>query len=291
MTLSTTLAAYIGVTIECLWLWDAASEEPGRSKSRLGPRYSTAQMAIATTLIVGAILIAISEWVGQTPVTVFLDEQLQFLLMGVAMFFILIVGAVGGWLVPRVNEYNIVSVLAVVTLNTVAGYSATYPVPVGVLVCLTIGMVAMLVLRRSPPRVGGKVMLYVIYLGALVGLTLQGDVLRLAGKGDLTIPEAFVFGSAFSFLSLHTLFGVRFLVVASSFVLPANRRYARPLMRRLFRNDQVAALPFVLVVAGVLALVLLNRQLGVFPPDSFTSVAAILCTQLFFRPVVDAEAV
>ena len=121
MNLSTTLAVYLGVVIESLWLWQAASEKyaPSDQRKFKAPGRSTTMTAIGITGTIGLILIGISEAVGETPVTRYLHSQLEVLFMGIAMFFILIVGAVGGWLLPRVNEYNIVAVLAIVTVNTV----------------------------------------------------------------------------------------------------------------------------------------------------------------------------
>jgi len=285
MTLSTTLAIYLGVLIECLWLWDAASEKFKRpDKERLAMRGApTAARAMGIALAAGVILIGLAEWAGENPVTDYLNGVLQYLLMGATMFFILIAGAVGGRLLPRVNEYSVVGVLTTATLNAVAGGPPFDPRLAAALVGLSLVLAAALALQRTSPGPTGKVLLYLLYLAALIYLMLQSGVVEASGQSHFTLPEAFAFGSAFTFLSLHALFGVRFFVIASSLILPANRVYAQPVMGKLFRDDQIAPLSFFLALAGVVGAVLLNRRLALFPADTFAGVMVILCTQLLFR--------
>lgn len=285
MTLSTTLTIYLGVLIECLWLWDAAREKHDHADRTWtkGRRLSTPTRTMGIAAVVGIILIGAAELVGENPVTAYIDNALQFLLMGATMFFLLIAGAVGGWLLPRVNEYNIVSVLATVALNALAQGRLDDPILVGLFIGVPAILVLTLVLERSSPTLTSKVMLYLLYLGALIFLTIQTGVIEAAGQSHFTIPEAFVFGTTFTFLSLHTLFGLRFFVITASLVLPANRVYTRPMMTKLFRDDQIAPLSFLLALAGILTAVFLNHRLALFPADTFAGAVVILCTQLLFR--------
>jgi uncharacterized membrane protein len=137
----------------------------------------------------------------------------------------------------------------------------------------------------------GKVILYLLYLVSLVLLTIQAGLLQTFQETQATILEAFIFGSTLSFLVLHILLGIRFLVITTSFVIPFNRKYVQPMMNKLFKDDQIAPLPFFLTLAGVLAAVFLNQQLSIFPVDTFAIVLVILCTQLFFRPSHKTEVV
>ena len=116
MTLSTALSIYLGVVIESLLLWDAASAKfaPTARKRFGAPPPSQTMTLIGLSGAIGMALIGLSEWIGETPLTDQIHSVVEIGLMGAAMFFFLIVGAVGGWLLPRVSEYNIVSVLSVV---------------------------------------------------------------------------------------------------------------------------------------------------------------------------------
>lgn len=293
MTLSITLAIYLGILVESLWLCEAASEKfsQGKPDQIKTPGPSTPTLAAGIALVVGASLIGIAELVGENAVTDAIHSALTFLLMGIAMFFILISGAVGGWLVPRVNEYNIVSVLAVVALTTLTQNELSNPLLVGMLIGIPLILSAALALQRSAPTESSKVVLYLLYLGALILLTLQSGIIQQSGQTQFTIIEAFIFGSTYCFLILHILLGLRFLIITTSFVLPANRVYAKPIMDKLFKDDQLAPLPFFLTLAAILAAVLANQWLGLFPADTFAVVLVIVCTQLLFRPRDKAEIV
>ena len=180
MNLSTTLAIYLGFFIECLWLWNSAGEKSDKSKiSQIkAPGYSIPMMAISIITIIGIALIGISEIVGQNPITVYIDDLLQFLLMGAAMFFILFAGVVAGWMVPRVNEYNIVSVLAIVAFSSLSQDNFSNPLLITILTIIPLLLSITLVIQRSSPTPASKVILYLLYLGALIFLTLQGGILE-----------------------------------------------------------------------------------------------------------------
>jgi len=291
MTLSTTLAIYLGVIIESLWLWHAGSEKyaPSNRSKFKAPGASTTMTAIGITGTVGLILIGISEAVGDTAVTRFLHSQLEIVFMGLAMFFILIVGSVGGWLLPRVNEYNIVAVLAIVTVNTVTRGSLTDPYLIAATIGLPMLLAAALALQESPPSLASKLLLYLLYVGALIVLTFQGNILEMLAQTSFTLPEAFLFGSTFTFLSLHTLFGVRFFVIATSMLIPGNRIYARPMMNKLFRDEQLSPIVFFFTLGVVVGAVLLNHRFVLFPAETFAGVVVILSTQLLFRSKSTSE--
>ena len=293
MNLSITLAIYLGFLVESLWLWDAASERfPKAGGTRIKtPGLSVPATAASLALVTGALLIAISEIVGENSVTAALNNFLSYLLMGLAMFFLLIAGAVGGWLVPRVNEYNIVSVLAIVALNTLTQNDLNNPLLIGLLVGIPLVLSLSLVLQKSPPSTASKVILYTLYLGALIMLTLQNGILASFQKTDFTIVEAFIFGTMLCFLALHTLLGLRFLVITTAFVLPSNRKYADPIMRNLFKDEQLAPLFFFSTLIFMLAAVILNQRLALFPADTFAAVLVLVSTQLLFRPRIASEAI
>lgn len=285
MTLAILLATYLGVSIECLWLWDLAGEKFERTRAdRVTlPGPSRIGMIIGFTTAGGALLIGLAAWIGENPVTRAIAGTLALWLMGAAMFFILVAGAVGGRLLPRVNEYNIISVLAIVAIYAIT-WGSLAPWLLGLVIGIPFLLALALVLQCTPPTPAGKALLYLIYLGSLVLMTFQSGILQGLQKTDFSIPDAFVFGSVFSFLCLHVLFGLRFLLITTSFLVPSNRIYIRPVMDKLYRDDQLPPAPFFLVLAAVLAAVALNHWLGIFPSDTFVGLAILLCAQLFFHP-------
>lgn len=293
MNLSTTLALYLGFFIESMWLWEAASERFSKTPNEQikAPGASWATTIIGIALAIGATLIWISELLGETPFTDSANNILSITFMGIAMFFILIVGAVGGWLVPRVNEYNIVGVLAIVALNTLTQNDLRHPLLVSVLIGIPLVLSIALVFQKTSPTPAGKTILYLLYLGALIWLTLQSGILAQFRQTESTMLEAFVFGGTLCFLAIHTLLGLRFLVITTSFVLPENRNYISLIMRNLFKDEQLAPPTFFLSMAAILAAVLLNQRWAFFPADSFAAVLVILSTQLLFRPNSTSERV
>ena len=286
MTLATTLAIYLGVLIECLWLWDFSEENNNDStQSQVrAPGLSKPMFIMGIAGSAGLILILISAWAGETPVTNFLNFQLQYVLMGVTMISFLLIGAVGGWLVPRVSEYNIVSVLAIVSFNTFMYIEIRDLLLTGFFLGIALILSFILVFKRSPFSNSVKLAYYLLYLGTLVFLTLQGGVVESMRQSNFTISEAFLFGSMFTFLALHVLFGLRFLVITTSFVLPSNRVYIKPMVQRLFIDDQIKPLPFFLSLFLVLIVVFLNDYFQLFPNETFAGVMIIISVQYLFRP-------
>jgi hypothetical protein len=285
MSLSITIAAYLGFMVECLWLWDTASEKFARpDKAAIkAPGASRALTAIGITVVIGMTLIGITEWLGNTPLTQKIDEILSFGLLGAAMLFLLAAGVVGGWLLPRVNEYNIISVLAVVALNIVLSNPPFHPVIIGIAITIPAILGIALVFQRTSPTPLAKVVLYALYLIAILVLTILGGAYEMAHQTDFSIPGALVFGATLCFFSLHILFGIRFIVIATAMIFPLNRGYAQPMMEKLYRNDQIQPLPFLVILAVILIFILGNQYFQLFPSESFSYLMVILCTQLLFR--------
>lgn len=291
MTLATTLAVYLGVLLEALWLWDAnRGKEQEAKKTRFKyPGPSTPQLLMGAAAVVGFTLIGIAEWIGETPFTSWLHGPIEVSLMGATMFFILIAGSVGGGLLPRVNEYNIVSVLAVISLR--AGMESKLTPVLGGYLGVVLLLIIWLAVKRKPPSPSGQVFLYLSFLGALVYLTIQQGVIEALGRSSFTVPEALVFGGTFTFLMLHVLFGVRFLMIISSFLLPGNRRYLAPVMETLFREDQIALVPFLITTAIMIGMIYGNQRFALVPEDTFFNAVLLLSVQLLFQPKPITEAV
>ncbi len=285
MNLAITLAAYLGFAVEALWLWEAASEKrDSQPRSIRAPGPSGPLTVVGIVAAVGMGLIGLAIWAGETPFTQKLDEILASGLLGAAMLFVLAAGFVGGWLLPRVNEYNILSVLAVVGFNTL-NQEPALPAPLvtfSLVVPVLVGLA--LIFQRTSPTALGKVALYALYLGALILLTIQNGIYELNAQTDFSIPEAIFFGAALCFFSIHILFGLRFWVIASAMIFPANRSYASPMMNKLYRDDQIAPWLFFAGLALILSAVWANQIFLFFPGEQFNSLVVILCTQVLFRP-------
>ncbi|MBN1264722.1 MAG: hypothetical protein JXA25_04465 [Anaerolineales bacterium] len=285
MTLSTLLAVYLGFLLECLWLVDAAGEigkKQGAGIKAPGP--STMTRIIGITAAVGVGLIGVAELAGENTVTAFLYNLLSSVLMGAAMFFVLIAGAVGGQLLPRVNEYNIISVLLVVVMTACSSGWLSSPVMIGAVFGILLLLLVALVFQRKPPSTFGQVLLYDLYLGSLVFLGYQSDFISVLQGSAFNIREGFLAGSIYAFLSLHILFAIRFAVLSTSFLLPGNRHYAAPVMKKVYREDQVRPLVFLVLLALLIVLLLINNRLSLFPDSMFAGILAILSTQMLFRP-------
>jgi hypothetical protein len=284
MTLPTLLAVYLGFLLECLWLWDEAGEKFGEQESGIkAPGPSIMTRIVGYTAAVGALLIGAAELAGENVVTDFLYNTLSYLLMGAAMFFVLIAGAVGGRLLPRVNEYNIISVLVVVASSAYSSGWISGPLQTGIVFGIVLVLIVAMIIQREPPSTAGQVVLYLLYLGAIVFLGYQSEFIEVLQGPDFNIQEGFLAGSTYAFLSLHILFAIRFAVVSTSFLIPSNRHYAEPVMKKLYREDQVKPLVFLAIMAGVVLLTYANYRLDILPDAIFSGILAILSTQLLFR--------
>jgi len=284
MTLPTLLAVYLGFSMECLWLWDSAGEKYRKPDSGIkAPGPSKMTQIIGYTAAIGAVLIGAAELAGENVVTDFLYDILASILMGAAMFFVLIAGAVGGRLLPRVNEYHIISVLVVVVSTAYSSSWLPDPAQIGVAVGVLVLTLA-LIFQRKPPSLFGQVLLYLLYLAALVFLGYQSEFIAVLQGPLFNIQEGFLAGSIYAFLSLHVLFALRFVILSTSFLLPANRTYAAPVMKNLYREDQVKPWAFLVILAVILLVSLANNWLAVLPDALLAGVLTILSTQLLFRP-------
>jgi hypothetical protein len=285
MTLPTLLAVYLGFILECLWLWDAAGEKRDQKKHApvTAPGPSKPMRILGVTAAIGAILIGLAELAGENVVTEYLYQALSLVLMGAAMFFVLIAGAVGGRLLPRVNEYNIISVLMIAAMSAYSNGYLSIPIWVwsaaGALLVLLIAMI----FQRNAPTIAGQVVLYVLYLGALVFLTFQSALIAVLLGPDFNIQEGFLAGGTYAFLALHTLFAIRFFVLATSFVIPGNRAYAPLVMKQLYREDQVRPLVSLLLLGVVSGLFIVNNRSGYVPDALFAALLSIFSTQVLFR--------
>lgn len=285
MSLGITLTIYQGVVVESLWLWETAhrGREKGSPEWIIGPGLSLQGLLIGLA-VVGFSLVGISEMVGETLITDWLNQRLQMLFMGMTMFFILIAGAVGGWLIPRVNEYHIITALAVVLLNSINTGDVipvwTVPTAGGLLLLILIQ-----VLRKTPPLLPGKILLYLLFLAGMLWIAIQNGFFQMVREKTFSIPEAFAFGAIFTFFLLHALFGIRFLVITTAMIVPGNRIYLEPLMDSVFRDDQVAPGPFLLSLAALGGLMFVNQRTGWIPVETLPGIAILVSTQILYRPL------
>jgi len=197
MTLPTMLAVYLGFLLECLWLWDAAGEKYDRKSNAIrAPGPSRHARLIGICAAVGTGLIILAELTGENPVTTYLHNSLSFLLMGAAMFFVLVAGAAGARLLPRVNEYNIISILMITVMTAYStGYLAE-PVYIGTAAGALLILLLAMIIEKKPPTIAGQVVLYVLYLGGLVFLTFRSDYIAVLQGSDFNVQEGFLAGSA-----------------------------------------------------------------------------------------------
>lgn len=282
MSLSAFTALCLGFIVEILVLWEQASQDKDEADQEqlrwgfgAGWRVSHQRFLIAVAFTVALMLIGLFELTGWSAYQVYMGQVIIDGIFVVLGLFVLYYGVLNPFLLPRVNEQVVLSVHTTVVVGLLLDRPALLlsPYTAG-LAAITLGLLAINLTQRQLPALL-KALTYLWYLVSLLILTLQNDFSAFTEPiaAPILLTEAFVAGAAGIFLVLHGLFLVRFTLIVSSLVIPANRQYIGLAMSALFSDRQVPRWQAVAVPAVVVGVLWLNTRLG-WAPD--TAVANVL---------------
>jgi len=281
MTLEVFVLFLLGMALEVVWMWKAAHAQ-AQEKTVTA---SVAQMLSDNWIIqAGLVLLAGAAFggvhlLGIDQVYTSLDDGPVFLLFTLIGLFILIEGLFGSHLMPPINERSVLSTQLLVAAGMLTG---AMQLPSTVLWALGIFMLLLslflLLQRQSLPPIR-KALVYAWYLALLLGLSvMNGDVVLFSAR-SLNFTSGFAFGVVFIFLLLHALFFIRFFLIVCSLILPRNRKFIGYMMPRLFNDEQVQPLPFMLITLGLTAAVWINSRLNLLPNALFISLCVLVSIQ------------
>lgn len=289
MSLQAFIALCLGFVVEILVLWEQASlddadQDPVRWRFGSGMAVSRQQFLIAVAFTVALILTGLVRLVGWASHDVYMGQMIIDAIFVALGLFAIYYGVFNPILLPKINEQVVLSVHTTVVVNYLLGapgpLDAPYAVGLGV---VTLGLLGVsLTQRRLPPLL--KALLYLWYLISLLAMTLQNDFAALTEPASTPIPltEAFVTGAAGIFLIMHGLFLVRFFLISSSLILPANRRYIGLAMPELFSDRQGPRWHAIAVPAVVVGVLWLNATFDVAPDASAANVLILAIVQGLF---------
>jgi len=281
MTLEVFVLFLLGMALEVVWMWKAAHAQ-AQEKTVTA---SVAQMLSDNWIIqAGLVLLAGAAFggvhlLGIDQVYTSLDDGPVFLLFTLIGLFILIEGLFGSHLMPPINERSVLSTQLLVAAGMLTG---AMQLPSTVLWALGIFMLLLslflLLQRQSLPPIR-KALVYAWYLALLLGLSvMNGDVVLFSAR-SLNFTSGFAFGMVFIFLLLHALFFIRFFLIVCSLILPRNRKFIGYMMPRLFNDEHVQPLPFMLITLGLTAAVWINSRLNLLPNALFISLCVLVSIQ------------
>jgi hypothetical protein len=281
MTLEVFVLFLLGMALEVVWMWEAAHAQ-AQKKVEMA---FVAQMLPDTWIIqAGLIMLAGAAFgglhlLGIDQVYTSLDDGPVFLLFTLIGLFILIEGIFGSHLMPPINERSVLSTQLLVAAGMLTG---AMQLPSTVLWALGIFMLLisliLLLQRQSLPPIR-KALVYAWYLALLLGLSVMNGDVALFSARNLNLTSGFAFGLVFIFLLLHALFFIRFFLIVCSLILPRNRKFIGYMMPRLFNDEQVQPLPFMLITLGLTAAVWINSHLNLLPNALFISLCVLVSIQ------------
>jgi len=284
MTLSTLIMFLCGIIVEIMLLWERTrpqADDPGSGWLVIA-RLSRFQLWIGSLCLAALALAGACELIGVGAILVSLDDGWVgaiFVTLGVFIFFL----GVWGNLLPKVNETSILSVQALVLVGLMTRPEVNF-LGLGLwLAGLPALVVILLVGRKTALNPGLKAMVYLWYLVSLLILSFENGSFDTFNQAELNFLEGFAAGSVFIFLILHSLFSMRFFLIASSLILPRNRPYIQAIMPHLFGDEQIAPRQFIGLLAVVLAVVLLNRAAGLVSQTVLVNLSVLVCVQYLFR--------
>lgn len=289
MSLSAFTALCLGFVVETLVLWEQAAQEAPVRRSPLwrfgdGAVVSVQRFLIAVVFTVALALVGLFELTGWADYQVYMGQVIIDGIFVALGLFALYYGVLDPFLLPRINEQVVLSVHTTVMIGIIldAPRPLNAPVIVG-LALVTLGLLGVSLTQRRLPALL-KALLYLWYLISLLILTLQNDFSSLTEPASAPLPlsEAFVAGAAGLFLVLHGLFLVRFFLIASSLILPGNRRYIGLAMPKLFSDRQSPRWQALAVPAVVAGVVWLNTVLDLAPDAAVANVLILAIVQGIF---------
>jgi len=285
MSLPNFIFFLIGTGLEVTWLWENAHGFTLSKRLRdfwelpwIRPRRIGVGLGMgAAQALVSLILFSFRD------VFISISDPVIGMVFALEGLFLLYAGITGDRLLPRVNKMTILGVQLIITSGLIVAESAFNPLVLVFQLILPGCIVIILALRKRPISLVVKALLYFWYLISLVLLVYQnGDVLVFE-MPEWTILDAFLAGAVSFYLLLNAIFAIRFFLIVSSLLLPANHPLAAGLIPRLFSDEQFDPLRFGLTLAVILALIALNEWLHFMSMILFINILVVVSIQFVFR--------
>lgn len=307
MTLPVFTTFILGAFLEIIALQD--HNHNSRTNSRLITPNTINRRSLLTMggLILAGLALAVIYLTGLSEIKTSLDDLVPAFIFTIGGLYIFFMGAVSSQLLPRVNEQSILAVFYIIlfsqlanssiwqTINTIPGYSDVYDSEgflaqfwahfQGILFWLVLTItLSIFLLRDTPIGLPGKAILYLAYLSALIFQATSNGSLEYFQMEEISISNGFLFGGIFVFFILHGLFTARFFLVVCSLVLPRNHILARPMINRIFNDEQTSPRKFLFFTCLILLLTIANAIYQWVSPGLFMNVLTMISVQWFYRP-------
>ncbi len=284
MILTAYIAFCLGIALESLLLWENRRRKgPERPAADIiAPGVPPERLLMGGAAALAFLLIGLVTLLGIGQQAVFIDDPLVmpvFVALGLALLYY---GLLDPRLLPQVNEETILPVHTTVILSLVltrpAG-AALWPYLLGL--GLPSALLLAVGIAKKPPAPMLKALIYLWYLINLFLLALQNDFSAINQNvlEPRALPETAIAGATFVFLLLHSMFLIRFALIASTFFNPHSRRYIAPTMQQLYTDEQIPLWQFLLLEALVIGIIVANIALGLAPDLTVMNVLVLLIAQ------------
>lgn len=286
MRLASNLAIAAGILVEILLLWETSDRQRKNQPAPgfFSPGLSCLQEVIGLVLLVSWGGIALADYFDP-PLTSHQLTAIQGWIMYFSFAFLFAFGMVSPKLLPRVNEQTIVLV-SLVAFYSVFSLTQLEWFWLAALLLPALGVFGMAwTTRVIHPYL--KSLLYFWYLICLFILALQNNFemfFRPASELKLTLFDYFIGGAAGIFLLLHSVFLVRFFLMLTALIRPANRHLIVLAMPQLFDDHQIPRLKFLGILVLFAAILALNRLTGLLPSISALNLLILLAVHFMERP-------
>lgn len=284
MSLAALLAVAFGILVEILLLWESADRQahPAAATKVTAQRMSRLQQGVVLVLLLAWLVIGLADRFA-SPLSVQAQSAVQQLILFFFFSFLFVFGLVLSHLLPRVNEQTvfIVSLLAFYAFWSQGALTGLWLL----LAFLPLTFVFWMAWTPRPLSTTRKSLLYGWYLLSLLGVALQNDFTVFFQQSGSNL-DYFVGGMTGTFLLLHSVFLVRFGLMLTALLLPANRHLIARAMPRLFDDRQMPRAQVLMVLAvfgGVLAL---NRLTGLLPSLALLNLLIWGAVHFWERPVL-----
>jgi hypothetical protein len=276
MTLAETLAITTGIVFEVLLLLEGAQARQKTSQPH------GIVMPFLSRLQEWTLIFLIGAWILIWNVSVFpfqpspeIIDSLSGMVMFAAFSFLFVFGLVDPRMLPRVNEQSIL-VTNLVILPALPGWFEQNLWLTALVLLPTVALAVLVAFPRIlPPTL--KAFVYFWYLGCLLVVTMQSNFdLLFTSNTTMNLFDQFIAGQSGLFLLLNALFLVRFFLMLSALVLPANRHYIPAAMPQLFNDEQISTRTFFLLVGLVLSVLIANHLTGLAAPATLTNLLILV---------------
>lgn len=296
MTLFSFVFFLFGILSEIIFLLEAASphifrmevagkaeqEKAGLGKQTTGIAHFNrpAMLLIAGLAVLAALVAGLLELFGAGGVLVYIDSPVISFIFVLLGLFVLAAALLAKSFLPPVNEQSILVALCLVLVSALWGERSLIWLPGWLLTVVpAVVALALLIWRRGfSPLL--KAVLYLWYLLSLMVIPFQSGEVAFFHQLEFNILESYSYGILLVFLLVHCLFAVRFFLIASSILVPRNRRWVSQIMPQLFTDEQVPLTRFLPVVALIAILLLVNQYLGLLTKPAVISLCMVLGVQL-----------